>query len=197
MLNSISDKTNEQERLIRKFSIDAISTKFFRVCNEIEQHEIRVCAICKRIGELMNLNDEEMENLKLLALIHDIGKVAIDEKILLKEDVLSSSEWDEMKKHPETGFYLTKSIPELKNISKYILYHHERWDGTGYPFGLSGASIPLLSRIVAVADAYDAMTNDRPYRKALSKSIAREELRRNSALQFDPKIVKLFLEEIE
>ena len=197
MLDSISDKTNGQEKLLRKLSINMIITKFFRVCDEIEQHEIRVCAICKKIGELMNLDDEEMENLKLLALIHDIGKVAIDEKILLKEDVLSSAEWDEMKRHPKTGFYLTKSVPELKNISKYILYHHERWDGNGYPFGLSGTSIPLLSRIVSLADAYDAMTNDRPYRKALSKSIAREEIRRNSGLQFDPEIVKLFLKEIE
>ena len=145
----------------------------------------------------MELSDKEMENLKLLALIHDIGKVGIDEQILLKKDVLSSLEWDEMRKHPETGFYLTKSIPNLKHISKYILHHHERWDGNGYPFGLSGDNIPLLSRIVAVADAYDAMTNDRPYRKALSKSIAREELRKNSALQFDPDIVKLFLEKIK
>lgn len=195
LLNPTQEKSNKQ--LIRNLSIEAISLKFTRVCEGIENHEIRVCSMCERIGRLLDISREDMEDLKLLALIHDIGKVAIDEKILMKTDVLSPSEWDEMKKHPETGFYLTKSVPQLKHISKYILYHHERWDGNGYPFGLSETSIPLLSRIVSVADAYDAMTNDRPYRKALSKTIAREELRKNSALQFDPHIVKLFLDNIK
>ncbi len=102
-----------------------------------------------------------------------------------------------MKKHPEIGFRIAQATPELKKVAKYILYHHERFDGNGYPKGLKDFQIPLIDRILSVADAYDAMVNDRTYRKALSVEEAIQELISNSGTQFDPEIVKLFLEEIK
>jgi HD-GYP domain-containing protein (c-di-GMP phosphodiesterase class II) len=98
-----------------------------------------------------------------------------------------------MRKHPEIGYRIAMASPDLVHIAKYILYHHEKWDGTGYPEGLIGEDIPLLSRIIAVADAYDAMTNDRPYRKAISKEEALKELIKNAGTQFDPYIVSVFV----
>jgi HD-GYP domain-containing protein (c-di-GMP phosphodiesterase class II) len=101
-----------------------------------------------------------------------------------------------MKKHPEIGYRIAMSSPDLMSIAEYILCHHERWDGKGYPQGLKGEEIPLLSRILAVADAYDAMTQDRPYRKAMSKEEAAAEIKKNAGSQFDPEIVRVFIERV-
>ena len=108
---------------------------------------------------------------------------------------LSEEEWQIMKKHPEIGYRIAMSIPELAPIADYILCHHERWDGTGYPQGLKGSEIPLPSRIIAIADAFDAMTSDRPYKQSISKEAAQEELRRNAGKQFDPTLIQLLLYE--
>jgi HD-GYP domain-containing protein (c-di-GMP phosphodiesterase class II) len=134
-----------------------------------------------------------MNNLELLATLHDIGKIGISDQILNKPDKLSPEEWVEMKKHPEIGYRIAMSSPELVPIAEYILTHHERWDGEGYPQKLAGERIPLLSRILAVVDAYDAMTEDRPYRKAMSKEEAVMEIRENLGKQFDPLMAKIFL----
>jgi HD-GYP domain-containing protein (c-di-GMP phosphodiesterase class II) len=128
--------------------------------------------------------------------LHDIGKIVISNKILNKKGNLSESEWHELKKHPQVGYRIAMSSPDLMPIADCILCHHERWDGKGYPQGLKGDKIPLLSRIISVVDAFDAMTQDRSYRKAMTIEAAIEEIRKNSGKQFDPDIVKIFIENI-
>ena len=126
----------------------------------------------------MKKSAKQMDELELLAVLHDIGKVAVKKNILLKPGPLTEKEWEEMKKHPEIGHRIAQSTPELASIAEYILCHHERWDGRGYPRGIKGEEIPQLSRILAVADAFDAMTNDRTYRKAMSREDAIAEIKR-------------------
>ena len=123
----------------------------------------------------------------------DIGKIGIDDSVLKKPGKLNDEEWVIMKKHPEIGYRIAKSASELEPIAEYILTHHEKWNGKGYPKGLKGEEIPLLSRILAVVDAYDAMTEDRVYRKAMSKEEAIMEILANAGEQFDPEIAKIFI----
>ena len=149
------------------------------------------------LGRRINLTDQEQSNLALLAIMHDIGKIGIPLEILNKPGKLNDSEWNMMKTHVQKGYQIAKSSQEFSGIADMILYHHERWDGRGYPEGLKGEQIPILSRIIAVVDAYDAMTNDRAYRKALSESAARSELMRCAGSQFDPNIVREFLTMLE
>jgi len=149
--------------------------------------------LSKSIGLAMSLTDDQLNELELLSTLHDIGKMSVPANILSKHGELSNEEWKEMRKHPEVGFRIAQATSELIPIAKYILCHHERWDGKGYPQGLIGEKIPLLSRIVAIVDSFDAMTSDRPYRSAMTKGEAIEEIRRNSGTQFDPDISQLFL----
>ena len=144
----------------------------------------------------MGLQASQLEKLNLLVAMHDIGKIGIDNKILMKPGKLTAEEWTEMQQHPGIGYRLALTAPDLKPIALDILCHQERWDGKGYPNGLQKEAISLFSRILAVADAYDAMTSDRPYRKALSKEYAIAEIVKGSGTQFDPEVVKLFLEVI-
>lgn len=129
-------------------------------------------------------------------MLHDIGKVAIDENILNKPGKLIDEEWEKIKRHPEIGYRILSSVNDMAEMSEYVLAHHERWDGKGYPKGLKGEEIPLKSRIIAIADAFDAMTSERAYRSALSKEIAVEELIKNAGIQFDPELVKIFVEKV-
>src|SRR5665648_828873 len=152
--------------------------------------------LSKSIGRAISLTEDQLNDLELLATLHDIGKMGVSAKILSKQDKLSDEEWVEMRKHPEVGFRIAQATSELIPIADYILCHHERWDGKGYPQGLIGEQIPLLSRIVAIVDAFDAMTNDRAYRSAMTKGEAIEEIRRNSGTQFDPDIANIFIEKI-
>jgi HD-GYP domain-containing protein (c-di-GMP phosphodiesterase class II) len=161
---------------------------------EMKEHSERLIDYCTDIGRRLNLSNSQMYEAELLAITHDIGKICIDGRILTSPNRLTKEEWAEMKKHPEVGYRIALASPVLIPIAKSILYHHERWDGKGYPQGLKGNKIPLLARIIAVIDAYDAMVNDRSYRKALLKDAAIKEIAINSGLQFDPKIVKVFLE---
>ena len=126
-------------------------------------------------------------------MLHDIGKIAISDQILNKPSALDEEELKVMRTHPEIGYRIAMSSPDLAAIADLILTHHERWDGKGYPNQLVGENIPLLSRILSVADAYDAMTEDRVYRKALPQEVAIAEIRKNSGTQFDPKIANVFL----
>ena len=160
---------------------------------ETRNHCNRMSELSQIIGEKMEFQAFEIANLKLLSLLHDIGKTAIPEGILLKPGKLDEHEVSIMQKHSEIGYRIANTMPELVPIAEGILCHHERWDGMGYPQGLVGDKIPIIARIVSVLDTYDAMTNDRPYRKALSAEEAVEELKRCSGNQFDPEVVDLFL----
>jgi HD-GYP domain-containing protein (c-di-GMP phosphodiesterase class II) len=146
---------------------------------------------------MMNIPNSLLSQLDLFAMLHDIGKVAVDDKILSKPGPLTSKERSVMETHPEIGYRIVKSSAELAPVAEYILYHHERWDGKGYPHGLSGDKIPLLSRVLAVVDAFDAMTHDRVYRKAMPVKGALAEIQKNSGTQFDPEVVKAFTAVIE
>lgn len=174
--------------------INALLCTLYEKSLETEKHDERMRKYCQAVGRKLRLSPEELNELSLLALLHDIGKVGISQSILQKPGPLTPEEWSEMKKHPEIGYRIAQNIPELSIVSEYILFHHERWDGKGYPNGLAGNRIPLLCRILAVVDAYDAMTNDRSYRKALGKEKALAELQKNSGTQFDSNIVRAFIQ---
>ena len=145
------------------------------------------------LGRRIGLTDIQQSNLSLLCLLHDIGKIGIPLEILNKPGRLSDEEWKILRTHPKKGYEIANSNHELQGIAEDILHHHEHWDGSGYPDGLSRESIPLLSRVIAVVDAYDAMTNDRAYRPAMPVSKAIAELKRYAGSQFDPFIVSEFL----
>ncbi len=159
---------------------------------ETEEHALRLVSLSRMVGTHLALPQKSLDDLQLLAMLHDIGKVGIDDRILNKPGKLSEEEWIIMKKHPEIGYRIANSLPELASIGEYILTHHERWDGKGYPKGLKGEEIPLPSRILAVVDAYDAMTEERVYRKKRSQEEAMEEIMNHSGTQFDPAIVEIF-----
>ncbi|GEM_PF-1057956 len=152
-------------------------------------HSERVSKLCRKIGEAMKLDNEVIKELELAGLMHDIGKIAINNDILNKPGKLTEAEYEEVKKHPEISYHILKSADVYTRLAEYVLSHHERWDGKGYPRGLSGEDIPLVSRIITVADAYEAMTAIRTYKGAFSHEQAIEELKRCSGTQFDPEIV--------
>ncbi|MEN6480666.1 MAG: HD domain-containing phosphohydrolase, partial [Anaerolineaceae bacterium] len=140
----------------------------------------------------INLSEEELRVLRLSSLLHDIGKLGIKEEILQKSGALSEQEWAGLKTHPELGKNLIKDISYLNNVSEIIYSHHERWDGSGYPLGLSGIEIPKLARIFAIADVYDALASDKPYRPRYSPSEARQFINEQSGILFDPELVDAF-----
>ncbi|NLK73005.1 MAG: PAS domain S-box protein [Clostridiales bacterium] len=162
--------------------------------NETEEHAERIAKVSAEIGKLIGLNESEIADLKLLSMLHDIGKIAVNDSILMKPGPLTEEEWKEMKKHSEIGYRIAQATPELSQYADYILSHHERWDGNGYPQKLKENEIPLLSRIVAIADAYDVMTNERAYSKAVTHKEAIKEIKKCAGTQFDPKIVEKFIE---
>ena len=177
--------------------IGAMKSTMFNIIYETEAHANRLAEMARIIGVRLGLSRTEMDELELLATLHDIGKLGIDKSVLNKAGPLNDAEWIEMKKHTEIGYRIAMSSPELAPIAEFILCHHEHWDGGGYPQGRKREKIPLLSRILALIDAYDAMTEDRIYSKAISREAALEEIRRNAGTQFDPRIVEIFLDEME
>lgn len=180
----------------RNAIINTLLATLYEKSNETEEHSKRMEDYCHSIGRKLQLSTKEMDELSLLALLHDIGKVSINPNILQKPGALTTAEWDEMKRHPEIGYRIAQATPELAIVSDLILSHHERWDGKGYPRGLKEEEIPLPCRILAIADAFDAMTNDRVYRKAMSREEALLEIERNAGAQFDPVIANLFIKNI-
>ena len=155
-------------------------------------HVERVTAYTQELANQLGINGQVLENLRFGAILHDIGKIIVQENSLFKQDPLDEEEWYEIKKHPVTGADMIKDIPFLVSAMPVVRYHHERWDGKGYPEHLSGDQIPIGARIVAVADGFDAMTIDRPYRSALSLQQAYDEILRCSGGQFDPEVVRAF-----
>ena len=131
---------------------------------------------------------DHVERVRVAGVLHDIGKLGISDAVLLKPGSLVASEWEQIERHPEVGARILEHA-NLRDVASWVLAHHERVDGAGYPRGLGGDAIPLEGRVLAVADAYEAMTADRPYRRALSHEVARAELRRGAGTQFDPQVV--------
>ena len=142
----------------------------------------------------MKLDKDEINQIRTAVLIHDIGKMGIDEKILNKPGALCEDEWKEIQRHPEIGYRILSSVNEFSEMANYILEHHERWDGQGYPKGLKGEEISLQGRIVAVADSFDAMTSDRSYRKGLAQDEAIAEIKRCAGTHFDPLVAKILVD---
>ena len=165
--------------------------------HEVEKtHSMRVQSLCMKMGEVLDFDKEDMDELSYAAVLHDIGKIAIPDAILGKPAKLTEEEFEIMKTHTTKGYEILKSADQYTDLAKYALTHHEKFDGTGYPNGTKGEDIPLISRIIAIADAYEAMTADRPYRKAQPLSFALDQLNKYKGKQFDPKLVDLFVDKV-
>jgi putative nucleotidyltransferase with HDIG domain len=157
-------------------------------------HSVRVAEYSEKIARKVRLNEYDIEMLKNLANLHDIGKIQVDLSVLNKTDILTSEDWNEIKKHPIVGYEIVKEITFLKDNANAVLYHHEREDGLGYPFGIDGKQIPYYAKIISIADSYDAMTTDRPYRKALTPAEALLEIKKNKGRQFDSSLCDKMIE---
>lgn len=181
-----------QNKSLHSSVISSMKTALYEKSQETEEHAQRLINLSIDIGKKMNITNEQLNELELLCTLHDIGKIGISDNIINKPSSLTEEEQQQMRKHPEIGYRIAMTSPELLPIAEYILCHHERWDGTGYPQGLKGEEIPLLSRILMVVDAYDAMITDRSYRKAMSQEAAIAEIGANVGTQFDPEIAKIF-----
>ncbi len=162
--------------------------------DETKEHAVRMSEYALQLGERIGLNQEKLNKLTLLATLHDIGKVTISEEILTKPGDLDEDEWEIIKDHTRRGYTIATSTEEFSPVAEGILHHHERWDGEGYPQGLAGEEIPLLARIISIVDAYDVMTNGRPYKTALSREEALEEIEACAGSQFDPRLAKEFVQ---
>lgn len=206
--NSIDEKINDifknaedymyrrklyESSSIRNKTIDLIMNTLYEKSKREMLHSKRVSELCEDLAVRMNFDIYKVNQIKIAGLMHDIGKMGIDEKILNKPQKLSDEETKEIMRHPEIGYRILSSSNEFSEIAEYVLKHHERWDGKGYPGGFKGEEISIQSRIIAVADAYDAMTSDRPYRKGLSVMDALAELKKYSGTQFDPEVAEIFI----
>jgi len=187
--NKLGEKQSDGSSIIF-----ALEQALFEKSSETMEHTIRIKENAIKLGKSVNLHSNQLDELALLASLHDIGKVAIPETILLKEGRLTEKEREVIKRHPEIGFNIAASSPQIIHIAKFILACHENWDGSGYPQGLAGEAIPLLSRIMFIADAYDVMTSERIYKKTMSENTAIEELKKCAGTQFDPVLVEKFVE---
>jgi HD-GYP domain-containing protein (c-di-GMP phosphodiesterase class II) len=174
--------------------IDSLVTALEAKDNYTSGHSERVAFMTYKLSKAMGIKGVELDNIDIAAHLHDIGKIGVPDKILNKNGKLLPHEWEYIKTHPKIGFDILSKSKRLKYISKIVLYHHERWDGKGYPQGLSGIDIPLGSRIIAVCDSIDAMTSDRPYRKAMSFEECINEIIVNTGLMFDPVIIQYIVD---
>ncbi len=178
---------------MRSKTIDIIMNSLFKKNIRERDHSKRVAEICEFLASKMNFTNEEIKQIRIAGLMHDIGKIVINNAILEKKDSLTNEEWDEMKKHSEVGYRILGSVNKFSEIAEYVLAHQERYDGEGYPQGLKGDNIPLQSRIIAVAAAFDAMISDRSYKPKMTEEEALLEIKKNAGTQFDPEIAKLFI----
>ena len=157
-------------------------------------HSARVTAIAETVARALGWSEERLASLRIGGPLHDIGKLTVSDEVLRKEGRLDEDELEEIREHPKVGAKILLRMSAFREALPYVLYHHERWDGNGYPSGRSGESIPLEARLLAIADAFDAMTSDRPYRQALTHEQAVAEVERCAGTQFDPEIARVFLE---
>ena len=158
-------------------------------------HSLRVSDMTERVCTLLGLSNQQSEMIHMAAHVHDIGKIGVPDAVLSKTGPLNDEEWFLIHRHPVIGADILRKSPGLSEIADIVLHHHERWDGKGYPDGISGSDIPLGSRIIAICDSIDAMTTSRPYRRILSQQECREEIRQASGTMYDPDIVKAVLKE--
>lgn len=170
--------------------VNALDTKDQYTCG----HSDRVAQIAKAIATQHGLSGEECHRIYLAGLLHDIGKIGVRDEVLSKPGILTKEEFEEIKMHPVLGYEILKHLDQLQHVLPGVLFHHEAWDGTGYPHGLDEEEIPLAARILAVADAYDAMTSNRSYRMGMPKEKAEQTLRNGQSKQWDPQIVDAFFE---
>jgi putative two-component system response regulator len=197
LLSAVKARLQRSDELMFAQLKTAYKESLFVLANAIERrdsythaHMHRLNAYAQLLAEKLDWDQEQMEDLEFGAILHDIGKIYIPETVLQKEGKLSDEEMEDMRKHPEVGAHMIKDIPYLASATPMVLYHHERWDGNGYPEGLSGEKIPIGARLLAVADAFDAMTTNRPYRNALPAEVAYQEILNCSGTQFDPRVVE-------
>jgi putative nucleotidyltransferase with HDIG domain len=195
----VAERTHQLSMTLRDleesydYTLEALGGALDAKDAETEGHCQRVTAITILIARIMNVDEEQLRHIARGAFLHDIGKMGIPDQVLRKPGPLTDNERQLMKRHCEIGYTVLKKIPFLKEAAEIVLAHQESYDGSGYPRGLKGAEIPLGARIFAVADTLDAMTSDRPYRKALPIAAARAEVQKFSGSQFDPKVVEAFL----
>lgn len=190
------NKKYYDSRSIKGKTIEIIMKTLFAKSPRDKMHSERVGNISAAISEALGFDKERINKIRVAGWLHDIGKIGIPENLLNKKGKLDLLEWTVMKTHPEKSWRILENTFEFSEISNIVLYHHEKWDGTGYPKGLKGSEIPLESRIISVADAYDAMTYNRSYRKKISPPEAIKELKRCSGAHFDPEVVRVFVEQV-
>ena len=187
----IYEKNSYHSGLV-KLILEALHGKF----PAEEAHSKRVARLSEALGRAMGLGQPKIERLVAAAAMHDIGKIAVRGEVLEKAGPLDEAEWEEVKRHPDVGYSILGSASEYSPLAEVVLAHHESWDGQGYPRWLKGEGIPFLSRVIAVAGAYDAMVSGRPYREAMSREEAVAELRRCAGIQFDPAVVEALVEKV-
>ncbi len=195
--NNLNRRKLTESRSAKNTVLQTLLTTLAEKSFETEAHTRRMQAVGQLIGHKLKLTDAELSRLKLLITLHDIGKINISEQILTKKGPLTEQEWAVIKTHPEIGFRIAWASDDFKHVAEEILAHHERWDGKGYPQGLKEKGIPLLARITAIADAFEVMSNGRPYKRAMSKSEIEAEFRSCSGTQFEPELIELFLPVID
>ena len=183
-------------KTMRKRMVENILSEINTKYENERTHSKRVTEYCLKTGRAIGLSREELAELKAEAILHDIGKIVIPVNIIIKPGKLSEEEYELIKRHSEKGYQILKSIDEYATLAESVLQHHERWDGKGYPDGLKEENILLHSRIINVAEAYEAMTSDRPYKKAMTQKEAVDELKECRGKQFDPEIVDIFIEKV-
>jgi putative nucleotidyltransferase with HDIG domain len=181
---------------MRSKTIDLIMNSLFEKNSRESFHSKRVSELCVGIASSMGKDHDFINKIRIAGLMHDIGKIGIADSILNKVETLNNDEWHEIKRHSEIGYRILSAVNEFSELADCILEHHERWDGKGYPKGIAGDKISAEARIIAIADTYDAMTSDRPYRKAFSDREAVKEILLNAGTQFDPAIVKVFTDKV-
>jgi putative two-component system response regulator len=186
-------RTAEQDYNTRFKVIQALAAAIDAKTSYTAEHSRRVTLLSRAMGEAMDFNPADLRLLEMAAQVHDVGKIGVPDRILNKKSELSAGEWEVMRTHPAQGAEIVGQVPELLAVAEVVLHHHERVDGSGYPDGLRGEAIPLLSRVISVADAYESMTSDRAYRAAMQRTEAISRLKDGSGTQFDHAIVKAFV----
>lgn len=196
-IKKINEALENTNYMLEKAYLESIQTLRYTVEAKdtyIRGHSDRVSEFSILIGKKLNLSDEDLKNLKIGGLFHDIGKIGVPDNILLKQTKLADDEYSEIKNHPSIGAHILSTATIFKDIIPIVKYHHERYDGHGYPAQLKSTNIPYLARITAIADSFDAMTSKRTYRDSLPLEIVISELERCKGTQFDPEITDVFLD---